>query len=113
MPVWLVHAVMSTARTQGFHLPVFPAMQNLPIMPVRLERIALVATTPATGQPPIPVHTPALRMRVGMVSITGIHPAALVIPLPLAALLVLPATMEMKAVKGMTAVMAMMIEVIG
>jgi hypothetical protein len=53
------------------------------------------------------VRIPASRMKADMASIMDIHPAALVTPLPLAAPLALPATMEMKAVRMVTAAMTM------
>ena len=113
MPAWLVHAAMLMVNTQEFHLLVFPAMQNLPIMPAYLALIVLAAIPPVTGLQYIQVRTPALQMKAGMESIMGIHPVALAILLHLAAPLARPAMMGMKAMKGETVVMtAMMIDVI-
>ncbi len=113
MPAWLVHAAMLMVNTQEFHLLVFPAMQNLPIMPAYLAPIVLAAIPPVTGLQYIQVRTPALQMKAGMESIMGIHPVALAILLHSAAPLAQPATMEMKAMKGETVGMtAMMIDVI-
>ncbi len=83
-------------------------------MPVRLERIVLVAITPATGLQHIQVHIPALPMKVGMELIMDIRPAALATLLPLAAPLALPAMMGMRAeMMGEVETVAMMIDVIG
>ena len=113
MPAWLVHAAMLMVNTQEFHLLVFPAMQNLPIMPAYLAPIVLAAIPPVTGLQYIQVRTPALQMKAGMVLITDILPAVLAIPLHSAAPLARPAMMGMKAeMMGMVEAMGTMIDMI-